>query len=372
MSTSFFLYGERGIGKTALASLILHIAKLKDPELHDLNLVTSYYAVEKEQEIDTVLQESINVLTDSMEKGVLEQIGSKLGNLFKNGKFQIGSFSFEGKQEEKKAITIKDQAVSILSNIIKSFCIEREGESVQATILQEEKNYQGILIIIDEIHNIKNIENVAVILRNIITTLTVNNLGKISFLLIGYEDDVKKFLEGDSSSRRFFDLIELETMPDRDAAEILQKGFMAAKKRWDSSYLIENIKIAGGYPHSIQILGHNLIKTDYDNYIDENDWAEASLQASIELGKKDFSPMYSFGPDNPLNNRDKILKLLVVGNKEMSRKQIAEILKKNIYQDIPILIKTGAIKETPDKKIKLRSQLLRTAILIDLYLRSVK
>src|SRR5580704_8393320 len=67
MPASFFIHGERGIGKTALAKLIKSIATLNDPKLYNLNLLTSYYSVENGQDLSSVIQASVNSLTDQMD-----------------------------------------------------------------------------------------------------------------------------------------------------------------------------------------------------------------------------------------------------------------------------------------------------------------
>lgn len=360
MPSSFFIYGERGIGKTALAKLIRYISTSGDSVLHNLKLVTSYYSVETGQELSSVLQESLNKLTDEIGTDLLGKIGARLGGIFQNGKFQIGAFGASlgidaTKNDKVRDITIKDQTVSILSNIIKS--------------LSESSEKGGILIIIDEVHNLKSIESAASIFRNIITTLDVENLGKISFLLIGYEEDVARFFSEDPSARRTFDMHRLEVMPDVEAREVLTKGFESANIRWDETALKFNISVAGGYPHSIQIIGHNLVDLDQDSYINQDDWAQAIATSAIDLQSKVFSSMYSF--NKPITEKDKILIALANENKPLSRKEIAQITgNKNVYQYIPNLRECGAIKENDSKAIYLQSQLLRTSILIDQRIRN--
>ena len=138
MPASFFIYGERGIGKTALAKLIKYVASSKIENLWNLNLLTSYYIVEKGQSLNSVLQESVNTLTDQMDKTLVSEIGNRLGQIFKNGKFEIGAFgasaSIETQASEKQQeITIKDQTVSILSNIVRG--LNENKESPQDGIL---------------------------------------------------------------------------------------------------------------------------------------------------------------------------------------------------------------------------------------------
>lgn len=206
MPSSFFLFGERGIGKTALAKLIMFIAEKNDNALGELNFLISYYSADKGQKISTVLQASLNELTDKLPKTVLDVLGTKLGALLKNGKFNIGPFSMELKSEEEKTIIVRDQIISILSNLI---------ESIKTSLEIGKKD--GVLIVIDEMQNIFDIEQCAQLFRGIITTLDVKNLGNVAFLLIGYETALNDFFDGDPSARRQFDSIQLDVMMPNEA-----------------------------------------------------------------------------------------------------------------------------------------------------------
>lgn len=363
MPASFFIHGERGIGKTALAKLIKSIAVLNDENLYELNLLTSYYSVENTQDLSSVLQASVNSLTDQMDNSLVQEIGSRLGDLFKNGKFKIGAFGLEAEvtteaTSTQRGITIKDQTVSILSNLLK--------------VIKEKQSKDGILIIIDEIHNLKDLQSAASVFRNITTTLDVDGIGQVSFLLIGYDEDVEKFFSEDSSARRVFDLYPLDVMPSEEAAEVLRKGFKEVDYTWEEPVLENKIKVAGGYPHSIQVLGHNLIETDTDGNIDVQDWEGAIIRSAQALQSKEFSRMYSFG--KLLTEKDKILIEMALTDKSMTRKEISEkSSSKNIYKEIGLLKSAGAIKEDDEsKEFTLHSQLFRTAILFDYYLRKLE
>lgn len=370
MPASFFIYGERGIGKTALAKLIKTISCLKDTNLHELNLISSYYSVENGQSIESVLQESVNKLTDQVDITVVEKIGKRLGGIFKNGKFEIGAFgtsiSMSGMNEEerkKQEITIKDQMVSILMNFIKN--ISEENEDIN----KDKKD--GILIIIDEVHNLSNIKSAASVLRNIVTTLDVEENGKIAFMLIGYKEDLEEFFKGDLSARRTFDPVKLDVMPLKEACEVLSKGFNEIEVSYNAEILQNNINVTGGYPHSIQLLGHQLIENDTNNDIQEDDWDKAIFGTAYDLRTKEFATMYSF--NKALTKKDSILIALANQSESMSKKELKEKLKPlNIYQYIPELKKSGAIKEDENKNISLHSELFKTAIRIDQILRKNK
>lgn len=368
MPASFFLCGERGIGKTALVKLIRYLATARDKSFGELDLLTAYYVVECGQDIGSVLQESLNKLTDELPKKLMDRIGSRLGSLFKNGKFEIGAFGVTAGIESSSArnvlrdeITIKDQTVSILSNIIKGI-----------TATEGEDKKEGILIIIDEVHNLKNLASVASILRNIVTTLDVESLGRLSFMLVGYQEDMVKFFSVDTSARRTFDVIELNVMPSSEASDVLRKGFDAVKVSYDLDILSKNIDAAGGYPHSIQIIGHELIEADSDDNIDQTDWTTAIFEAAYGMRSKEFSLMYSFGSKS-LTISDQILGVLAKKNIPLTKKELADAMDgKNIYQYLPDLKKLGAIKEDDSGKVVLQSQLFRTAVLLDQIIRDRK
>lgn len=355
MPSSFFLFGERGIGKTALAKLIMFIAEERNQTLGNLNFLVSYYSADKGQKISTILQASLNELTDKLPKTVLQTLSTKLGNLVKNGKFSIGAFSVELKTDEERAIIVRDQVISILSNLV---------ESVQAS--SEDIKKDGILIVVDEMQNVADIELCAQLFRGIITTLDVKNLGNIAFLLIGYETALNDFFTGDPSARRQFDSVQLGVMAPHEAKEVMEKGFGVAQLKWNSDALHQRILVTGGYPHSIQLLGHNLLEIDQDDSIDNTDWDNAVKQTAADLQRKDFAEMYNF--HGKPSAKEKILDVLAVAWQALSRKEVAKYSGvKNIYQYLPELQKLGSIKLDEENKLCLHSQLFRFAVLMKIF-----
>ena len=371
MSTNFVLSGERGIGKTALAKHIMFISREKDKKFENLNFVTSYYTVEKDQPFHSVLQSSLNLLTDQLSTSVIERLKSHLGGFFKEGKFSLGAFGVItmeagklAKKSSEESMYLKDQAISILTNILKGM------EEDKSKNRKNKTPADGLLIVLDEMHNVQNLEGVAQILRSIITTLDMNGQGNIAFLIISYPDAIKDFFKGDPSAKRSFDMLPLGIMPDNEAQEILTKGFESAKIKYDKQLIKDHINKAGGYPHSIQVLGHNLVETDSNNYIDKDDWEQAIKQTALELKRKDFSLLYSF--NGKIRLRDKLLNVLAMMPGPVSKTDLAkEFYKnnKNIYTGscLPELKKIGAVKEDPQTSLlSLQSYLFKSAIKLHL------
>jgi hypothetical protein len=365
MPASFVLQGDRGIGKTALAKLIMYAAEVKEPAFQDLKFLTSYYSIEKGQTFDSVLQASLNQMTDRMPENVIQRLTQRLGTFFKNGKFTVGAFgtsvAYDGggmSEADQPAMVIKDRAVSALSNIVSGL----------DEVSDPEHKVDGVLIVIDEIHNLKDIDGAAQILRAISTTLDVNRLGKISFVVIGYPEGMERFFTGDPSARRHFDMIELTSMPRKEAKEVLTKGFEKIGLRYDEQALERNIDVAGGYPHSIQIIGHHLVEVDRDGTITDEDWTNALHKSAEELTRKDFSEMYDFVGKGTL--RETVLNIVALVGKPISKQELRDFADgKNIYTATCLgeLKKSGALKELPDGTLFPHSMLFRAAILIHLY-----
>lgn len=357
---SFVLHGERGIGKTALARLIDHVARAKDPKLYDLNFLTSYCVVDKKRDLQSVLEASLNALTDDLPETALQQLANKLGGVFKNGKFSFGAFGFnasmDSTQAEDNSIYFRDQIISSLSNIIKSVVID-------------DKKFDGVLIIIDEVHNIENLKDAAAIFKGIINTLDFRDRGYISFIVIGYSNSIETFFEGDPSARHSFDFTQLDVMPKDEAQELLTKGFDQISANYDRVVMEQNIEIAGGYPHALQILGRQLVDSDDDNNIDGTDWAAAIPRASQELQAKDFFDFYSF--TGRQTNKEKIMNVLALSNGHIvvNRAKLQRALGRSVYKALNQLLDQGVLKEDgPDGVLGLQSKLLSAAIIF--YLKS--
>lgn len=371
MSANFVLQGERGIGKTALSKLVMHIARANSPKLGNLNLLTTYYSVEKGQHFRSVLQSSINQVTDQLPTTALTRLSERVGSIFKNGKFSFGAFGLtlgvDGKSDgsEDKEQFLKDQAVSAFTNIL-SGLNEKTGDSVK----ESTTNKNGILIVIDEIHNLEDLEGVAQILRGISTTLDVNNLGNLSFLIIGYTDAIESFFQGDPSARRSFDPISLDCMPEDEAVELIEKGLTESGLKYSKDDLAEFVPYAGGYPHCLQIIGHHVVEADQDGIIDRKDWEKALDNAALELQTKDFSNLYNFEGKTTL--REEIMNSLALIGDPVSKTTLANTYNENgsnIYSKncLPQLKQIGAVKEnTETGELRLQSLLFRSAILLHL------
>ncbi len=368
---NFIIQDERGIGKTAFAKFSMFLAQKQDPKLENLSFLTTYYAIEKDQSFQSVLQSSLNLLTDQLPETSIDRLKTRLGDFFRNGKFNVGAFGDRAIVDQTIKTTqeffmVKDQVISILTNIIKGIQEDKKTN--------KKKMYDGILIVLDDIHNTKELNAIAQILRNISTILDINGLSNISFMIIGHEEGIQQFFDGDPSAKHNFDFIPLGVMSGIEAEEILKKGFKQAQVGYNKSVLTEMVKNVGGYPYSIKTLGRNLIDTDKDNYIDQKDWKEAISKTLDELQSKDFSDMYNF--ERPVTLREKVLNFLAFRSEPISKKELAEFFNGiNIYTRscLPKLKSLGAIKENKETGyLDMQSTLFKSVVRLHLISKSLE
>ena len=357
-SVSFILHGILGIGKTALAKLINYAACGQAKDSYNFNFLTSYFVVDKNRTLQSVLESSLNALTDDLPQDTLKALTNKLGNIFQNGKFAFGAFSvnasLDNTESAEQKMFFTDQIISGLSNLIKEAVIDNP-------------KFDGLLIIIDEMYNIVDLQEAASVFKKIINTLDFRERGYISFILIGYSQSVDDFFKNDSSARRSFNLTKLEVMPDTEAQDVLIKGFNKIGYKYDNQILKDSISITGGYPHVLQILGKNLVNTDQDQHIDATDWQIAIKQSATELQTKDFFDLYSFTNKQTIKNE--IMNVLALSNGHflITKSGLKHLFGNNVYKYIKEMIKLGAVKEDElSGQLKLQSQLFSAAILFSL------
>ena len=273
---SFLLYGEKGIGKTSLASFIQSKCLSNQDDQSKLNFATSYYAAEKNQTLVPILEASLNNLIASLPLASLSQLKPRLRDLFVDGRFtfQIKPASSSSGLEAKQYVPTHD-ITNCLAYVIKSL-----------VLTDSQYRRDGLFIIIDDIHNLEDVKGLAHTFKSIIGTLDFTNLGYISFLLISPETTVNTFFAGDPSPRRNFNFIKLTALTDKEAQALLSKGLVAANKTFDQVALIKGIRVAAGHPQTLQRLGHQLLKLDVDNYIGKDDWQQVIGKLAQKLRYK--------------------------------------------------------------------------------------
>ena len=153
-------------------------------------------------------------------------------------------------------------------------------------------------------------------------------------------------------------------MPDNEAKEVLTKGFDEINLKYNQEFLDQQINIAGGYPHALQVLGQNLVNVDEDGNIDADDWDKAIKQSAKELIEKDFFDFYPFNAKQTISSRIMNILALSNGGVTVTKPKLVKIFnKRGVYSNVSNLIEKAIIKEDPSTgRLDLSSKLLATSI----------
>ncbi len=265
---NLLIFGERGIGKTsiALCSKWISEGELETFENEKLNLFTIMISVNTRMNFEEVLT---NIILQAQRKigetqllGVFKKIWSHLEEI------KFGPVAF------KKAIENKE--ISLASD---EFCYFLEG---LWDIIKDQ--YSGVVIIIDEFDRLLDFSGIASFLKTLLERLGADSYSRFMFLISGMGDLKEKLYKDHASVLRNFEPVELKTMPDNEAEQVINKALQETTVKITKEGLDLIISLAEGYPHFLQEIGYSAFEVDIDNEIGEEDVRDGVLGTEFYPG----------------------------------------------------------------------------------------
>ncbi len=263
-----FLSGERGIGKSSLASLVRFLGERDDQVL---GLHTFLGGV-------TSLEEMVRRVLDRLLK---ESIGktwhSKIREFFGNRIREVGLFgvSVEFGVSEKDLTRLVHDFVPTLRRLV-----ER---------LKEEK--KGIFLILDDINGLASSEPFAHWLKSLVDEIsTARERLALCLVLVGLEERRQSLIGHQPSLARVFDVVDIRPWSEDETSSFFQNSFCAAGMQVEDVALRVLSMHAGGLPVLAHEIGDAAFRADKDDRIDESDaWAGVLTAADI-VGRKHLEP----------------------------------------------------------------------------------
>lgn len=218
------LAGERGIGKTSLALYARYLAKEPRQILGtDFNFATAYYAAERNQTLTDVCRGLTAKLFDDVDRGVAQRCLQKLKTLGLHFSLQVpgaGEFEVSKPQEGQSEEFLQADFV----------------KAVEEFWDECGKTHQGILLIIDELNNLKSFAGVGSFFKVVSEAWAVDGYRQIIFMVIGPPPISTKISEDDRSAPRIFTYVELSRMTEEESLSILNKCISGTGKRFDNEW----------------------------------------------------------------------------------------------------------------------------------------
>lgn len=237
-----FLYGERGIGKSSLASFVDYLC---DRELQVLGLHTFLGGVKTLEEM--VRRIFDRLLKESVDTSMYERVKTFFGdNIHELGLFGI---SVEFGAPEKDLRRLVHDFAPALRNLIEK--------------LGDEK--KGILLILDDINGLANSEEFANWLKSLVDEISTSRKPlPLCLILVGLEERRQALIKLQPSLARVFDLVEIRAWSDDETRKFFGAAFSKVAMTIDADALQLLSRYAGGLPVLAHELGDAAFNVDTD------------------------------------------------------------------------------------------------------------
>lgn len=263
-----FLSGERGIGKSSLASFTRFITERDN---HVLGLHTFLGGVSSLEE--TVRRVFDRLLKESVGKGWHQRITEFFGNHIR----EVGLFgvSVEFGAPERDLRRMVHDFAPALRNLMRQ--------------LGDEKS--GILLILDDINGVASSPEFSNWLKSLIDEIaTTSEPIPLCLILVGLEEKRQSLVSLQPSLARVFDLVEIRPWADEETREFYESTFSKAGLTVEQDALNLLGRYAGGLPMLAQEIGDAAFKLDQDDRIDSDDALGGVVAAADIVGRKHLEP----------------------------------------------------------------------------------
>ena len=263
-----FLDGERGIGKSSLASIVRSIA---ERDLRVLGIHSFLGGVSSLEEMarrvfDRLLKESVGQVWH-------EQVKTFFGDHIK----RVGLFglSLEFSAPRQDLTRVVHDFATALRNLLAALRNQRSG----------------LLLVLDDINGLAGSMAFANWLKSLVDEIaTARDPLPLFILLVGLPERRHSLVALQPSLARVFDLVEIQPWSDPETRDFFLNAFSKVRVRVDQDALDVLVRYAGGLPVLAHEIGDAVHKTDQDRRIDLQDAWDGIFAAADIVGRKHLEP----------------------------------------------------------------------------------
>ncbi len=263
-----FVVGERGIGKSSLASFIRALA---EKDFGVLGVHTFLGGITK-------LEDMVEKILDSLVKESMEAPWyGKIAELFQTYIRQVGLFgvsvAFEAPQKEMTQLT-------------------RGFIPALRTITEKIKDdRRGLLLILDDINGLADSVKFANWVKSLVDEIATS--GKplpLCLLLVGIDERRNTLIQHQPSLDRILDVVEIKAWSEDETREFYSRNFDKAGIEVQQGVVDLLAEYCGGLPVIAHEIGDAAFNADTDNVIDKQDAWLAITNAAEIVGRKHLKP----------------------------------------------------------------------------------
>jgi hypothetical protein len=269
--------GDRGIGKSSLASQLAAIAAGDEKAsqlIGDLldgtryNFLVAEHVAQKGESVGDVVAGLLTSLDRAQKKWKLPITWT----------IEIDLKLIKGKIGQADE-TRREAVVSFVDEIEKAWnAVEGRAD--------------GILLVIDEVDRIAEEPGVATFFKVATEIMTSRGLENVMLLPVGMVG-VQELLKAEHASvARVFDVIHVPLLSTGESITILERALETTPVGIEEDVSREIARLAGGFPHPVHLLGSECFDVDQDDMIDQLDLVAATHAIVTEKWKEEFEADY--------------------------------------------------------------------------------
>lgn len=265
---TIFLHGERGIGKSSLASFVKTLAE-QEHEFVGLHVFFGH--------VNSLSEIVRRILTRLASEGVGTPWHKKLQSLFGNYIKQVGlwSFSVEFAAPQEDLSRIVNDFVPSMRGILEKIAPERKG----------------ILLILDDINGLATSQEFANWLKSVVDEVATSGQPMtICLLLVGIDERRRSLISQQPSLDRIFHPIELRSWSPLETRDFFEQAFRKVGVTIEQAALESLPAYAGGLPVLAHEIGDAVFSADTDGHISREDVHAGILAATEIVGRKYLQP----------------------------------------------------------------------------------
>jgi len=338
-----FLSGERGIGKSSVASFVKFLV---ERDFKVLGLHTFLGGV-------TALEEMARRIFDRLLKESVERTWfDKVKEFFGNHIRQVGLFGVG----VELGISQKD-----LQRAVHDF-----APALRRLMEQLGDERKGILLILDDINGLASSPDFANWMKSLVDEIATSEKPlPLCLLLVGLEERRQSLISLNPSLARVFDLIDLPVWKDAETRGFFQNTFAKAGVVVKEDVLGTLCRYTGGLPVLAHEIGDAVFRVDKDGCIDASDLSHGVINAAEIVARKHFESQ-AFRAIRSSRYHSVFANLLEILPDEFKRGEVRAKLHKDDRQAFDSFLRQmtrlGVIVRVPEKSpgaYRFRNQLYR-------------
>ena len=263
-----FISGERGIGKSSLASFVRHLSD------RNCNTAGCHVYLGGVGELNEMVRKTFDrILNESIDKSWHQQAMGFFGDRVR--KVGLFGFSLELNIEDRDLPTLSRNFVPSMRNLLEKLKGQKDA----------------LLLVLDDINGLATSTDFANWLKSMVDEISTSEQKMpLCILVVGLEERRQELIEGQPSLARVFELIDISPWSDDETSEFYQNAFQSMNAKIEEPELSRLVQFTGGLPVLAHEIGDAVWRAAQSLEINAREVSQGIFIAAEIIGRKLLEP----------------------------------------------------------------------------------